>query len=104
MKWRNIYPTSINALSAQYFARDIENYVQWRAEPMLAVLTIHDKSRKWVWSQAAEAEFLGMQDAIRLCPNLCFVSDDPAHKIYLRTDANQYGYGAYLFQEMNGEE
>ena len=87
------YPTPINAKKlcsffgqAQYFARHVENYVQC-AEPMRAVLTIHDKSRKWVWSQAAETGFLGMQDAIRLCPKLYFVSDDPAHKIYLRTDA-----------------
>ena len=99
------YPTPTNAKQlrsflglAQYFARHVEGYVQW-AEPMRAVLTMHDKSRKWVWSQAAEAGFLGMQDAIRLCPKLYFVSDDPAHKIYLRTDASQYGYGAYLFQK-----
>ena len=104
------YPTPINAKQlrsflslAQYYARHVENYVQW-AEPMRAVHTTHDKSRKWVWSQAAEAGFLGMQDAIRLCPKLYFVSDDPAHKIYLRTDASQYGYGAYLFQEKDGEE
>ena len=86
---------------AQYFARHVENYVQW-AEPMRAVL--NDKSRKWLWSQAAEVGFLGVQDAIRLCPKLYFVSDEPAHKIYLRTDASQYGYGAYLFQEKDGEE
>ena len=104
------YPTPINANQlrsflglAQYFARHVESYVQW-AERLQAVLIMHDKSRKWVWSQAAEAGFLGMQDAIRLCPKLYFVSDDPAHRIYLRTDASQYGYGAYLFQEKDGEE
>ena len=56
--------------------------MQW-AERLQAVLTMHDKSRQWVWSQAVEAGFLGMQDAIRLCCKLYFVSDDdPAHSTY----------------------
>ncbi len=65
---------------------------------MLDVLTKHDKSKKFQWSELAERGFREMQVAIRNCAKLDFLKDDPDAQIILRTDASGYDYGAYLCQ------
>ena len=72
--------------------------------PLRAVLTHADKTEKFIWTNAAETAFLDMQDAIRKCAKLYFLLDDEHALIVLRTDASDYGYGAYLCQIINKRE
>ena len=48
------------------------------------------------WTPEADAAFDAIMTAIDACPMLFFVN--PAWRIYLQTDASEYGLGAYLFQ------
>jgi hypothetical protein len=55
------------------------------------------RTKNFIWTTAAETAFLDMQDAIWKCAKLYFlVDDDDFSLIMLRTDASDYGYGAYL--------
>ncbi len=72
--------------------------------PMRDVLTKHDKSKKFQWSELAERGFREMQVAIRNCAKLYFLKDDPDTQIILRTDASDYGYGKYLCQIVGDRE
>ena len=72
---------------------------------MRDVLTKHDKSKKFQWSELAERGFREMQVAIRDCAKLYFLKDDSDAQIILRTDASDYyGYGAYLCQVVGERE
>eukprot|EP01036_Dinobryon_divergens_P061923 gene61923-biopygen33279 len=62
------------------------------------VLTHADRTKKFIWTAAAESGFLDLQDAIRKCAKLYFLVDDEDAPIVLRADASNYGYGAYLCQ------
>ena len=66
--------------------------------PLRAVLTHADRTKKFIWTTAAESGFLDLQEAIRKCAKLYFLVDDEDAPIVLRTDASDYGYGAYLCQ------
>ena len=70
---------------------------------MRDVLTKHDKSKKFQWSELAKRKFREMQVAIRNCAKLYFLKDDPDAHI-MRTDASDYGYGAYLCQVVGERE
>ena len=71
---------------------------------MRDVLTKHDKSKKFQWSELAERGFREMQVAIRDCTKLYFLKDEPDAQNILRTDASDYGYGAYLCQIIGERE
>ena len=64
---------------------------------MRDVLTKHDKSKKF-------RGFREMQVAIRDCAKLYFLKNEPDAQIILRTDASDYGYGAYLCQVIGERE
>jgi hypothetical protein len=74
--------------------------------PMRDILTKHDKSKKFQWSELAERGFREMQVVIRNCAKLYFLKDDPNAQIILRTDASDYGYGygAYFGQIVGERE
>ena len=69
--------------------------------PIHDVLTKHDKSKKFQWSELAERGFREMQLAIRNCAKLYFLKDDPNAQIILRTDASDNGYGVKLLVNGN---
>ena len=67
--------------------------------PLRSVLTQADKTKKFVWTKEAEIGFGAMQAAIKSYAKLYFLLDDgELLRIILRTDASDYGYGAYLLQ------
>ena len=88
---------------ANYFRDHVRFYASMEA-PLRAVLTHADKTKKFIWTNAAETAFLDMQDAIRKCAKLYFLLDDEHALIVLRTDASDYGYGAYLCQIIDKRE
>jgi hypothetical protein len=96
------YPTPVGAKGlrsylglANYFRDHVRHYADME-RPMWDVLTKHDKSKKFQWSEFAERGFRQMQVAIRNCAKLHFLKDDP--------DASDYGYGAYLCQSVGDRE
>ena len=105
------FPTPIGAKGlrsflglANYFRDHVRYYASMEA-PLRAVLTHADRTKKFIWTTAAETAFLDMQDAIRKCAKLYFlVDDDDSSLIVLRTDASDYGYGAYLCQIIDKRE
>ena len=89
---------------ANYFRDHVRYYASMEA-PLRAVLTHADRTKKFIWTTAAETAFLDMQDAIRKCAKLYFlVDEDETSLIVLRTDASDYGYGAYLCQIIDKQE
>ena len=61
-----------------------------------ATYTKKMRAKPLVWNAEADAAFEAIMKAIDACPTLFFVN--PEWKIYLQTDASEYGLGAYLFQ------
>ena len=72
--------------------------------PLRSVLTHADKTKKFIYTTATETAYLGMQAAIRKCVKLFFLIDAERAVIILRTDASDYGYGAYLCQLIGDRE
>ncbi len=89
---------------ANYFRDHVRHYADMERS-ILNVLTKHDKSKKFQWSELAERRFREMQVAIRDdCAKLFFLKDDPDAQITLCTDASDYGYCAYLCQVVGERE
>ena len=88
---------------ANYFRDHVQFYASMEA-PLRSVLTHADKTKKFIWTTAAETAFLDMQTAIRKCAKLYFLIDAEGAVIILRTDASDYGYGAYLCQLIGDRE
>ena len=87
----------------QYFSAHVPKYAIYE-RPLRDVLKSHDKTKRFVWTVEAQESFVALQKAVSECPKLYFLSDNPEHKVFLRTDACEYGYGAYLFQIVEGQE
>ena len=54
------------------------------------------------WTEEKKGAFRQMQQAVINCPQNRFM--EPGHPIYVQTDASDFGIGAYLFQNVAGEE
>ena len=67
---------------ANYFRDHVRHYADME-RPMRDVLTKHDKSKKFQWSELAERGFRVMQVAIRNCTKLYFLKDEPDAQIIL---------------------
>ena len=99
------FPTPVGANSlrsflglANYFRDHVRRYADME-RPLRSVLTQADKTKKFVWTSEAEANFVAMQVAIKACAKLYFLLDGTdLLRIILRTDASDYGYGAILLQ------
>ena len=87
---------------ANYFRDHVRHHADDMERPIRDVLTKHDRSKKFQWSELAERSYREMQVAIHDCAKLYFLKDDPDAQIILRTDRSDYGYGAYLCQ-VDGE-
>ena len=103
------FPTSLGAKGlrsflglANYFRDHVRHYADME-RPMRAVITHYDKSKKFVWTPDAEKGFIAMQGAVRDSAKLYFLKDELDAQIVLRTDASDYGYGAYLCQILHGD-
>jgi hypothetical protein len=66
---------------ANYFRDHVRHYADME-RPMRDVLTKHDKSKKFQWSELAQHGFRKMQVAIRNCAKLYFLKDDPDGRSY----------------------
>jgi hypothetical protein len=88
---------------ANYFSKHIKDFVSL-AKAMREVVTVHGKTKKFVWTEEATLSFEALRQAIVDCPKLYFISTDVKDRIYLNTDASDYGYGAYLHQIVGSEE
>ena len=88
---------------ANYFGRHIGNLAAL-AQAMRQVVNVHTKTKRFVWTEEANESFEALKKAIVDCPKLYFISSDIEDKIFLHTDASDYGYGAYLYQIVRTEE
>ena len=80
---------------ANYFHVHVRHYADME-RPMRDVLTKHDKSKKFQWSELAERGCREIQVAIRNCAKWY-----PDAQIILRTDASDYGLRIFVRLLMN---
>jgi hypothetical protein len=88
---------------ANYFRDHIENH-STRVQPLQDLVEGYSKKLardKVVWTPRCEASFQDIRHAIDECPLLWFVDDHSP--IFLKTDASEYGIGAYLYQTVTDE-
>jgi hypothetical protein len=89
---------------ANYFRDHIANH-STAMVPLNQLILTYEKSRKVVWTPESIKAFEDMKLAISNCPKLYFIDDDTRRSpVFLHTDASDYGVGAYLFQERDGQE
>ena len=86
------------------FKDHVRNYSTLVA-PLHALLPAYTKkeaNQPIIWTDATRQAFSDTQKAVNECPKIFF--QDPNAKVYLHTDASNYGIGAYLFQLIDGKE
>jgi len=85
---------------ANYFRDHISNH-SLRVQPLQDLVADYDKRKahsKVVWTDACNAAFIDIRQAIDECPMLWFLDDHSP--IFLQCDASDYGIGAYLHQKV----
>ena len=85
---------------ANYFRDHIQLHSD-RIQPLQQMVDDYEKRHahhKVSWTHEAEAAFEDIRQAIDECPKLWFLDD--YSPIFLRTDASNYGIGAYLYQRV----
>ena len=88
---------------ATYFRDHIRNH-SIIVKPLHEMIRKYEKNKRLEWTQEGEQAYEEIREAIRHMPTLFFLDDRPESKVYLHTDASDYGYGAYLFQVVDGKE
>ena len=89
---------------ANYFRDHIRNH-SLRVQPLQDLVEGYTKSvarSKIEWTEECDKAFRDIRQAIDECPLLWFVDD--YSPIFLKTDASDYGIGAYLYQVVNQED
>ena len=89
---------------ANYFRDHIENH-STRVQPLQDMVEGYTKkfARTAVqWTTESDLAFKDIRQAIDECPLLWFVDD--TSPIFLKTDASDYGIGAYLYQVVTGDD
>jgi hypothetical protein len=88
---------------ATYFRDHIRNH-SVIVKPLHEMIHKYEKNRKLEWTPAGLLAYDQIREAIRNMPTLFFLDDRRESKVYLHTDASDYGFGAYLFQIVDGQE
>ena len=89
---------------ANYFRDHIRNH-SLRVQPLQDLVEGYTKRvarSKIEWTEECDKAFRDIRQAIDECPLLWFVDD--YSPIFLKTDASDYGIGAYLYQVVNQED
>ena len=86
---------------ASYFRNHVRNHAT-RVQPLFELLKDYERNKRIVWTEASEAAFDDIREAIHQCPRLFFMDD--ISPIILYTDASDYGVGAYLCQLVDAVE
>jgi hypothetical protein len=89
---------------ANYFRDHIKNH-SMRVQPLQDLVEGYQKSKsreKVVWTDECTKAFEDIRQAIDECPLLWFVDDHSP--IFLKTDASDYGIGAYLYQVVTQDD
>ncbi|MBT4362110.1 MAG: DDE-type integrase/transposase/recombinase [Candidatus Marinimicrobia bacterium] len=89
---------------ANYFRDHIRNH-SIRAQPLQDLVDKYEAKQarhRVQWTPEAIAAFEDLRSAIDQCPMLWFMDD--TSPIFLRTDASDYGIGAYLYQLVPQED
>jgi len=88
---------------ATYFRDHIRNH-SIIVKPLNDMIRKYEKNKKLVWTPEGLIAYDQIREAIRNMPTLFFLDDRPESTVYLHTDASDYGFGAYLFQVVDGQE
>jgi hypothetical protein len=89
---------------ANYFRDHIKNH-STRVQPLQDLVEGYTKAlarRAVNWTTECDLAFNDIRQAIDECPLLWFVDDHSP--IFLKTDASDYGIGAYLYQVVTGDD
>jgi len=89
---------------ANYFRDHIKNH-SLRVQPLQDLVEGYTKKlarNKINWTTECDTAFKDIRQAIDKCPLLWFV--DAHSPIFLKTDASDYGIGAYLYQVVTGDD
>jgi hypothetical protein len=81
---------------ANYFREHVKNH-SILAQPLNEMLKHYNPKKVLVWTQATEAAFEALKEAVNAAPELFFIDYDLP--IHLYTDASLIGIGAYLCQK-----
>ncbi len=87
---------------ANYFRDHVKNQHSLLVRPLNRMLTQYNKADKLEWMPEQERAFDEIKSAINDCPMLFFLDDESP--IHLYTDASDFGFGAHLFQLVDGVE
>ncbi|XP_043865494.1 LOW QUALITY PROTEIN: uncharacterized protein LOC122757455 [Drosophila mojavensis] len=83
---------------ASWYRRFVPNFASL-VQPMTKLLK---KGQKWIWSEEQEEALQKLKESLTTAPVLA--CPDFSAKFVLQTDASDYGLGAVLTQEVEGQE
>ena len=75
---------------ATYFRDHIRNH-SIIVKPLHEMIRKYEKNKRLEWTQEGEQAYEEIREAIRHMPTLFFLDDRPESKVYLHTDASDYG-------------
>ena len=63
---------------------------------------LKDKKKSLIWTDELKEHFYYVRNAVANCQKLFFI--DESAEVFVETDASDYGYGAYIYQVINGKQ
>jgi len=86
---------------ANYFHTHVREH-SMLVRPLHAMLHDYNKTKKLIWTPSASEAFEHIKTAIHECQALTFLQQ--GSEVHLKTDASDYGIGAYLYQVIDNVE